>query len=196
MKPLLLSLLLSLSFLPAAHAEQFLLFDEVFTFEEKDAVPTQSHLHVKPAQFGKDTPKDWTKPVDYRNGTVHIRYEVLEKPAGETPTIWSLCYIPVKGQKNNYGCASSPVYSKPGVYEKDEKMNEFWENDSIIWTEGIKEMTLVIKAAGVKGKNHAHLQPDLTKFFPTKIRVSMIQVAKGSTYDPTKVPELSIAKKP
>lgn len=196
MKPLLLSLLLSLSFLPAVHAEQFLLFDEVFTFEEKDAVPTQSHLHVKPAQFGKDTPKDWTKPVDYRNGTVHIRYEVLEKPAGETPTIWSLCYIPVKGQKNNYGCASSPVYSKPGVYEKDEKMNEFWENDSIIWTEGIKEMTLVIKAAGVKGKNHAHLQPDLTKFFPTKIRVSMIQVAKGSTYDPTKVPELSIAKKP
>lgn len=189
-----LSLLLSLSFFTTAHAEQFLLFDEVFTFEEKDAVPTQSHLHVKPAKFGKDTPKDWTKPVDYRNGTVHIRYEVLEKPAGETPTIWSLCYIPVKGQKNNYGCASSPVYSKPGVYEKDEKMTEFWENDSIIWTEGIKEMTLVIKAAGVKGKNHAHLQPDLTKFFPTKIRVSMIQVSKGATYDASKFPELSKAK--
>jgi len=195
MKPLLLSLVLSLSFLHAAHAEQFLLFDEVFTFEEKDAVPTQSHLHVKPAKFGKDTPKDWTKPVDYRNGTIHIRFEVLEKPAGETPTMWSLCYIPVKGQKNNYGCASSPVYSKPGVYEKDEKMNEFWENDSIIWTEGIKEMTLVIKAAGVKGKNHAHLQPDLSKFFPTKIRVSLIQVSKGSTYDASKLPELSQPKK-
>jgi len=195
MKPYLLSLLLSLSFLSAAHAEQFLLFDEVFTFEEKDAAPTQSHLRVKSEKFGKDTPKDWTQPVDYRNGTIHIRFEVLEKPAGETPTIWSLCYIPKKGQKNNYGCASSPVYSKPGVYEKDEKMSEFWENDSIIWTEGIKEMTLVIKAAGVKGKNHAHLQPDLTKFFPTKIRVSMIQVSKGTTYDASKVPELSNAKK-
>jgi hypothetical protein len=195
MKPLLLSLFFCLCFLNAAHAEQFLLFDEVFTFEEKDAVPTQSHLRVKAEKFGKDTPKDWTKPVDYRNGTVHIRFEVLEKPAGEIPTIWSLCYIPIKGQKNNYGCASSPVYTKAGVYEKDEKMNEFWENDSIIWSEGIKEMTLVIKAAKVKGKNHAHLQPDLTQFFPTKIRVSMIQVSKDAKYDASKLPELGKEKK-
>jgi hypothetical protein len=194
MKPFVLSLLLSLSFLSAAHAEQFLLFDEVFTFEEKDAVPTQSHLHVKAAKFGKDTPKDWTQPVDYRNGTIHIRFEVLEKPAGDVPTIWSLCYIPIKGQKNNYGCASSPVYTKTGVYEKVEKMTAFWENDSIIWTEGIKEMTLVIKAAKEKGKNHAHLQPDLTKFFPTKIRVSMIQVSKDAKYDASKFPELGKAK--
>ncbi|HYG77439.1 MAG TPA: hypothetical protein VEK08_20700 [Planctomycetota bacterium] len=194
MKTVALPVFASLCLISAVHAEQFLLFDEVFTFEEKDAVPTQSHLRVKRAQFGKDTPKDWTQPVDYRNGTVHIRFEVLEKPAGDVPTIWSLCYIPVKGQKNNYGCASSPVYTKTGVYEKDEKMNEFWENDSIIWSEGIKEMTLVIKAAGVKGKNHAHLQPDLSKFFPTKIRISMIQVSKGAKYDASKVPELAKAK--
>jgi len=33
-----------------------------------------------------DRPKDWTKPVDYRNGTVHIRTAVLEKPPGGEPT--------------------------------------------------------------------------------------------------------------
>src|SRR5688572_19995263 len=98
MKLFLLSLFSCLSFLNAVHAEQFLFFDEVFTFEEKDAVPTQSHLRVKASQFGKETPKDWTQPVDYRNGTIHIRFEVLEKPAGDVPTIWSLCYIPIKGQ--------------------------------------------------------------------------------------------------
>lgn len=195
MKPLSLAVLLCLSLVGAAHAEQFLFFDEVFTFEEKDAVPTQSHLRVKAAQFGKETPKDWTKPVDYRNGTVHIRFEVLEKAPGDVPTIWSLCYIPNKGQKNNYGCASSPVYTKAGLYDKDEKMDGFWENDSIIWSEGIKEFTLVIKAANEKGKNHAHLQPDLKKFFPTKIRVSMIQVSKGAKYDASKFPELSKPKK-
>jgi hypothetical protein len=69
-------------------------------------------------------------------------------------------------------------------------MTKFWENDSIVWTDGIKMMTLVIKAANVPGKNHAHLQPDLSKFFPTRIHVTLIQVAKGSTYDPTKVPGL------
>jgi hypothetical protein len=193
-RTLLLPLCLCLALATAARAEQFVLFDEVFTFEEKDAVPTQSHLMVKAEKFGKDTPKDWTQPVDYRNGTAHIRFEVLEKPPGETPTFWSVCYIPNKGQKNNYGCASSPTYTKAGIFEKDEDMTRFWENDSIIWTDGIKMMTLVIKAAKVQGKSHAHLQPDLGKFFPTRIHVTMVQVSKGATYDPTKVPGLSDAK--
>jgi hypothetical protein len=186
----LLPLCLCLALSTRAQAEQFVLFDDVFLFEEKDAVPTQSHIMVNADKFNKATPKDWTQPVDYRDGTLHIRYEVLEKPAGEVPTMWSICYIPIKGQKNNYGCASSPTYTIPGVYEKDEDMTRFWENDSIIWTDGIKMMTLVIKAANVPGKNHAHLQPDLSKFFPTRIHVTLIQVAKGSTYDPTKVPGL------
>jgi hypothetical protein len=189
-----LSLLLALSVVATAQAEQFVLFDEVFTFAEKDAVPTQSHLFVKADKLGKDTPKDWTQPVDYRGGTVHIRYEVLEKPPGETPTFWSLCYIPNKGQKNGYGCASSPTYTTTGVFEKDESMTKFWENDSIIWTEGIKMMSLVIKAAKVPGKNHAHLQPDLSKFFPTRIRVTMVQVSQGAIYDASKVPGLEPAK--
>lgn len=183
--------LLLLCLCTALHAEQFVLFDEVFTFAEKDAVPTQSHLYVKADRLGKETPKDWTQPVDYRNGTVHIRYEVLEKPPGDTPTFWSLCYIPVKGQKNGYGCASSPTYTTTGVFEKDESMTKFWENDSIVWTEGIKMMSLVIKAAKVPGKNHAHLQPDLGRFFPTRIRVTMVQVSKGATYDASKVPGLA-----
>lgn len=188
----LLALGLCFGLFTTAAAEQFVLFDEVFTFEEKDAVPTKSHLYVKPERFGKDTPKDWTQPVDYRNGTVHIRYEVLEKPPGGTPTFWSLCYIPNKGQKNGYGCASSPTYTTTGVFEKDEQMTGFWENDSIIWSEGIKTMSLVIKAAKIPGKNHAHLQPDLSQFFPTRLRVTMVQVSKGGTYDPGKVPGLTI----
>ena len=185
------ALAFTLASLHAARADQFVLFDQTFTFEEKDAVPTKSHLFVKPAQFGQGTPTDWTAPVDYRNGTVHIRMEVLEKPAGQVPTTWSLCYIPNKGQNNNYGCVGSPTYTKPGVYEKDQDMTTFWENDSIIWSRGIKMMSLVIKAAKAPGKKkHAHLQPDLKKFFPTRIRVTMVQVSKGATYDESKVPGL------
>lgn len=195
LRMILLPFCLCLGLITTAYAEQFVLFDQVFTFEEKDAIPTQSHITVKPDLFAKDTPKDWTQPVDYRNGSLHIRYEVLEKPAGEVPTMWSICFIPNKGQKNNYGCASSPTYTIPGVYDKDEDMTKFWENDSIIWTEGIKMMTLVIKAAKVPGKNHAHLQPDLTKFFPTKIHVTLVQVSKGATYDVSKVPGLKAEKK-
>lgn len=190
MKSIISALLLASGFSSAhiVRADQFVLFDETFTFEEKDAVPTKSHLFVEATSFGKGTPKDWTAPVDYRNGTVHVRIEVLQKPEGDTPTYWSLCYLPVKGQKNNYGCVSTPKYTKAGLYEKDEKMTEFWENDSIVWTEGIKRMALVLKGEKVDGQSHAHLQPDLKKFFPTKIRVTMIQVSKGAKYNASEVP--------
>ena len=190
----LLSTGLCLALSTTAQAEQFVLFDDVFLFELKDATATDSHIMVNADKFNKATPKDWTQPIDFRNGTLHIRYEVLEKPPGDTPTMWSICYIPIKGQKNNYGCSSSPTYSTAGVFERDEDMTKFWENDSIVWSDGIKMMTLVLKAAGVQGKNKAHLQPDPSKFFPTKVHVTLVQVAKGSTYDASAVPGLKGAK--
>jgi len=66
-------------------AEQFVLFDVTFTYTKNDAdtsTPSKSHYYVRGAALNQDRPKDWTSPVDYRNGTVHIRTEVLEKPAG------------------------------------------------------------------------------------------------------------------
>jgi len=173
-------------------ANQFVLIDVTFTMTQEEGMKTQSHHYVRGAQFNPDRPKDWTAPVDYRNGSVHIRTEVLEKPEGGEITTWSLCYIPNKGQKNNYGCTHTGTYKEKGVYERDESMTKFWENDSIIWSEGVKEMALVLKG----DKNlHAHKRPDPEKFFPTKVRITMVQVAAGSKYDRSLVPNLPPAKK-
>ena len=60
--------------------------------------PSKSHYYVKGDTINPDRPRDWTAPVDYRNGTVHIRTEVIEKPAGGEPTTWTLCYIPNQRQ--------------------------------------------------------------------------------------------------
>src|SRR5687768_17682962 len=79
--------------------DQFVLFDATFTYTKEDAdnsTPSKSHYYVKGDKLNADRPKDWTSPVDYRNGTVHIRTEVIEKPAGGEPTQWNLCYIPNK----------------------------------------------------------------------------------------------------
>ncbi len=118
-----------------------------------------------------ERPKDWTSPVDYRNGTVHVRLEVLEKPAGDEPTTWSIYYIPNKGQKNGYGCLGTDIYKKIGVYEKDISMKSFWENDSIVWAEGNKQMDLVIKDES-GGSGNAHKRSYSEKFFPTKVRLT------------------------
>jgi hypothetical protein len=36
----------------------------------------------------------------------------------------------------------------------------------------------------------AHTRPDPEKFFPTKVRMPLIQVSAGAKYDPTLVPNL------
>ena len=141
------------------------------------------------SRFKVERPKDWTAPVDYRNGTVHVRLEVIEKPAGGEPTTWSVCYIPVKGQGHGYGCIGISAYKEAGVHEQDIAMTKFWQNDDIVWSEGIKEMHLVIKDNS-GGSGHAHKRSDHEKFFPTKIRMTLIQVSKGSKYDPSLVPNL------
>lgn len=62
-------------------------------------------------------------------------------------------------------------------------MTAFWQNDLIVWEEGIKEMHLVMKD-DTGGSGHAHKRADPEKFFPTKMRITMIQVAKGGQVRP------------
>jgi len=114
----------------AQSAKQFTLFDVKFDYTKHDAdnsTPSKSHYYVTGNMLNTNRPKDWTSPVDYRNGTVHIRLEILEKPPGDAPTTWTLCYIPNKGQGNGYGCTGSTIYTKAGVYETDVPMTSFWE---------------------------------------------------------------------
>lgn len=184
-----MSVLMTCLSLPAA---QFVLFDATFTFTKQDAdnsKPSKSHYYVKGAALNAERPRDWTAPVDYRNGTVHVRLEVLEKPPGGEPTTWSICYIPNRGQGNGYGCTGTDAYREKGVYEKDVSMKAFWQNDGIVWTEGIKQMDLVMKDNS-GGGGHAHKRADHEKFFPTKVRISVIQVSAGAKYDPSLVPNL------
>ena len=187
-----LLLLTGMSAPSVSRAEQFVLFDTTFTFTKADAdnsKPSKSHVYIKDDILNPKRPRDWTAPVDYRNGTVHIRAEVIEKPEGGEPTTWTLCYIPNKGQGNGYGCTGTQLYREKGVYEKDVSMKSFWQNDAIVWSEGIKRMDLVIKDNS-GGGGHAHKRKDSEKFFPTKMRITMVQVSAGSTYDPSLVPDL------
>lgn len=177
-------------------AEQFTLFDQTFTYEKKDAIPTKSHLKLMAKELSKETPKNWSSPLNYADGKVYIRVEVLEKPKGDVPTHWSLCYIANKGQNGSgYACASSPKYNKAGVYEVTRDMKRLWQKDKVVWTEGLRAFTLVVKGPKIEGlpggKSHAHNQPDLDKFFPLKIRFTVVQISEGSKLDRSKVKVLN-----
>jgi hypothetical protein len=184
-----------------SHAEQFVLFDALFTFTKTDADtgnPNKSHVYIRdrmgtshPVYLVLNTkrPTNWLTPVDYRNGTVHIRTEVIDKPAGSEITQWILCYIPNRGVGPGYGCTGSGTYQEKGLYEHDVTMTSWWQNTGLDWTMGVQGMDLVMKDSD-GGSGFAHLRPDSEKFFPTTMRITMIQVSTGSTYDPALVPGL------
>lgn len=166
--------------------------DVEFTFTHEQALnsnPSPSHYYVYENALGPNQPTNWNTPVDYRGGSVHIRTEVIDKPAGSAVTQWSLCYIPHVGIGEGYGCANSGTYTEEGVFEVDLGMTEWWQNDQIDWNSGIKEMHLVIKNED-SGMGHAHADPNPEEYFPTTVRITMVQVSAGATYDPSAVPEL------
>jgi hypothetical protein len=187
---------------PAAlRAEQFILFDAKFTYTKQDAdtaTPNKSHYYITAQNpINKPNPArptNWLSPVDYRNGSVHIRTEVIDKPAGSEITQWWLCYIANKGVAgtDGYGCTGTGTYKEEGVYDRDDMMTVWWNNTAIDWTQGVRQIDLVMKDFGTgNGGNYTHLRPDPEHFFPTTVRITAIQVAKGSTYDPTLVPNVS-----
>jgi MYXO-CTERM domain-containing protein len=180
-------LLAVLTALPGpARAEQFLLFDATFTYTWNDAItatPSKSHYYVTEKNWlNKSRPANWISPVNYRDGKVHIRAEVIEKPPGTQQAGWALCYVANVG---NYGCPYTDYYTKVGVYEKDSDMHTFYNNTTLQWDHGVKEVDLVYTING-SGSGHISNFPALKDATtPTKVRISMVQVSAGSTYDPS-----------
>ena len=171
----------------ASHAEQLTLFDVTFNFTWEDAInakPSQSHYYVKSDKLNPMRPTNWIAPIDYRTGKVHIYLEVLEKPEGGQKQGWALCYV----GGGSYGCPYSKYYTEKGIYENDVDMTSFYNNATIDWTKGITEVDLVY-TINDSGSGHVHFFPELKdKTTPTKVRIAMVQVSKGATYDPSKLP--------
>lgn len=171
----------------ASHAEQFTLFDVTFTMTWEDAInstPSKSHHYVKSNDLNPQRPTNWITPIDYRTGKVHIFLEVLEKPEGGQKQGWALCYVGGGG----YGCPYTKYYTEKGVYENEVDMTSFYNNNQIGWTQGISEVDLIY-TINDSGSGHVHYFPELKdKTTPTKVRIAMVQVSKGATYDPSLLP--------
>jgi hypothetical protein len=173
-------------FARSARAEQFVLIDATFDYTWEDAMnakPSLSHFYVNEKNFlNPQRPKNWLSPVDYRNGTLHVRTEVFKKPPGDQQVGWTLCYIANQGE---YGCADTNYYKAVGVYDREVRMTDWWQNDKIEWDAGIKQVDLIY-AINDSGSGHITNYPALKDATtPTRVRITMVQVSAGSTYDPS-----------
>lgn len=176
-------------FATKSRAEQFVLFDAKFTFTWDDAMnssPSKSHFYVTEKNFlNKMRPANLASPINYGAGTVHIHLEVLDKPAGTQQAGWALCYVDHAGHD---GCPYTDYYTKTGVYEKNADMRTFYNAATLNWASGVSEVDLVYTING-SGSGHITNYPALKDLVtPTTVRIALVQVSPGSTYDPRILP--------
>ncbi|HEY2900297.1 MAG TPA: hypothetical protein VGL59_06965 [Polyangia bacterium] len=179
-----------------AHADQFMLFDAMFTYtwDEAEAAAEKSHFYVTEKNFlNKMRPTNMVTPVNYKDGTVHIRAEVIDKPPGTQMAGWALCYVDNAG---HYGCPYTDYYTKVGVYEKDADMHTFFQASTLQWQTGVKEVDLVYTING-SGAGHITNFPALMNLTtPTTVRITMVQVSMGAKYDPSIIPNTGSTPEP
>jgi hypothetical protein len=153
-----------------AHAEQVVLVDVSYTHSADTT--KDSHFYVKPPA---DAPKDWTKPIDYSTGSVHILIDVKTKPAGDTPTKFQIC---LEGTPA-YACTTqSPTYTTTGRVEWDSPFKDFWYGGDVDWAQGIKQIPLILKDT-----NNGKPAGD-PKYMPTDLHVQVTLVSPGAKFVP------------
>ena len=101
-RPIALAAAALLGVLPA-FAEQFVLIDQTLDWT--------AGANEQPVQLG---PRNWTSPVNYKDGEVFLRYEAVNKPSSKQVAIQMCVWQDDYYLENCAGC--NITYTDEGVY--------------------------------------------------------------------------------
>ena len=139
-----------------------------------------SHFRVDPNEGAPGSPTDWTSPVDYSKGSIHVQFEVLTKPSDKVALL-NICF---EGTPN-YACMPySDPFTAVGSYEFEKPFSSFYQSSMVDWSIKLKKIPLIIKDQSEK-----KVQGD-PAFYPTQMHVTLTLVAKDATFvPPTETPD-------
>lgn len=153
-----------------AHADQLVLVDIDYTHSSETT--RDSHYYPK---LPDATPADWTSPVDYAHGSVHLELDVKTKPEGGAPTKYQLCFEATP----DVACTlQSPTYTSTGHVVWDSPFDSFWYGGTVDWSQGVRQIPLILK----DDKNNKPSGDPA--YMPTDLHVLVVLVSAGSTYVP------------
>ncbi len=194
---------------------QFLLADHRVRYTANDIDPT-AHIHSLTPTDGCEViyvpegerrwqprmkkypswPDNWIEPVNYRDGTIYFRLEVLEKPDERTITqvISRLTTDTYEGTHNIWLGFGACAFRRKGVHYFGQRVlahRPMIPNVQFNWEHPIHAFQLVVvDGRGVpvhrrleQGRNSFQGSPDLALYLPLELRYSAIVVAPGATLD-------------
>jgi hypothetical protein len=165
---------------------QFLLVDAVAIHREDFCTlkgPGPGRPPISSRQ-DEDAPLNWVEPVNYEDGTYHIRYHVLEKP-NKQPVAFHFCWSNFPYNENRFHRRIRCInyITEPGVYTAEGKVKdgsytlggegEVWD-----WTHA----HATIWSDGIRRRGVPQYGPESS--YPLKIRVTAWIVAKGARFVP------------
>jgi hypothetical protein len=188
----------------AAGPTQFLLVDHTTTFRDNwrrkmanwIEEPTDGFLMLfKGDDFAerrsKEIPGDWTQPVDYRDGTLHVRVEVLKKPNVTVTSGMIMRLISEKhsGLNTIWYCDQQCKFTRPGVYHFEEKIADGRRHygPGFRFDRPLFEIQLIVTddARGIVHKQWERGfkgEPDLGPYLPLEVRFSAYVVRPGARF--------------
>jgi len=153
---------------PVRAQDQFVLVDETYTATAANT--EDSHYRVKPRA---GTPTNWRAPVDFAAGRVYARLDVKTKPSSKL-TLYNICFEATP----SYACMPYGRYTSTGLVEFDYPFSAFYQYDMVDWSQGVKQIALILKDESEKKMQGS---PD---FYPTTIHVTLTVVRAGAKYVP------------
>ncbi len=137
-----------------------------------------------PAALGGDL----ETPVNYADGTVYQRLEVLGKPSGEAVQ-YQLCLVPNDEIVVRPACSTEALsFSGPGVYEARQPLSAFSQYGSIDWSKGLVNVMLVLKDGEGRPLDNTYFAGgadetlDLSRYYPMAVRFEAVIVPPGGVF--------------
>lgn len=146
-------------------------------------------------QHRASTPDNWESPVDYSDGSFHIRYEIMEVPTNETfnlnVCIWQYLGTETGKWDSLETCTQQQVLSGTGVTVQETAVSTWYKKDGlpINWSDpaGFNSMGVALfNDAGcvVTGFEDAGVRcwEDAPKYLDMKLRIIVVAVSNGGTF--------------
>ena len=198
MKPIIhfsfiLTLICSSCFKDRLPQDEIILMDDVFTHVNSEDDDKKMGFSIFP--FPDDLPGNWKKPVNLKDGEVHIRVSILSKPDN------LLIYYQLGFQWEG-GCDGNPLKEKigsrdmfpitsAGMYNASQSLPSFWEpacqeNDPIDWTLPMDRILVILLDKNFNpidnrwgyGENIENIDG----YFPMQVHLQVIVVPVGGEF--------------
>jgi hypothetical protein len=172
------------------------LIDEIIVHEDEGA-KNEKTMGFSAFPLPEAAPSDWTRPVAYKDGTVHYRVAILTKPTA-APIHYQMGFQ-WKGGCNGHSFKEKFPGNRrmritaPGVYTWQQAIPTFWEQpcqregDPVDWTRRMTRLLVVVWDDEPKIVDdrwgRARERVDLADYYPMTAHFQAVVVPPGASFD-------------